>query len=279
MLEQVKALLKQSPGLYRTADSLAVRIRALLGLPRYFYCRLTNQVYLGPVMLGRQTWGTRVPHMRQIINDQLARSTGPFNVLEIGSWAGQSAMLWAGELRRSGRAGNVFCVDAWRPFASKEQIGLNTGVAFMDSAARRDRIFPLFWHNIKASGLSDTVVPLRGRSMEVLPVLQRNHFDLVFVDASHAYTDLMNDLRCSAPLVKQGGVICGDDLEFQADEVNRALAERERERDFILDTETGQEYHPGVTMGIDEFFGRRISCRDGFWAMRRTGDGWEDVPL
>lgn len=279
MLDRFKQLLKKSPSVYRLAYSWGVRLRAIFGLPRYLWCRATNQVYLGPVMLGRQTWGTRVPHMRRLIADQIWRTNGTFDVLEIGSWAGQSAMLWGDELRRSSRLGKVFCVDAWRPFASQDQIGLNTGVAFMDRAARKDQIFPLFWHNVKSSGLIDIIVPLRGRSTDVLPALRAQAFDLVFVDASHAYTDVMNDLRHSAPLVKPGGLICGDDLEHQADEVDRRLAERERERDFILDAARGQEYHPGVTMGVADFFGRRISCRDGFWAVRRTADGWEDVAL
>lgn len=277
----LKKRLEKSPRAHRFAYSCYVRTRTLLGLPRYLACRLTNKVYLGPVMLGRQTWGTRVPHMRRLIAEQFARADdgGAFDVLEIGSWAGQSAMLWGEELRRSGRPGKVFCIDTWKPFASREQISGSAGVASMDRAARRDKIFPLFWHNVMASGLDDTIVPLRGRSQDVLAVLRPRSFDLVFVDASHAYTDFVADLKLSAPLVKVGGLVCGDDLEHQAADVDLMVAERDRELDFILDATRGQQYHPGVTMGILDFFGRQISCYDGFWVQRRTEEGWEDVVL
>lgn len=144
----------------------------------------------------------------------------------------------------------------------------------MDRTARRDKIWSLFWHNVKAAGLTDFIVPLRGRSSDLLPVLRLESFDIVFVDASHAYTDFTTDLLLSAPLVKTNGLICGDDLEFQADEVDCSIARRDQELDFVLDANRGQQYHPGVTMGILDFFGRRVSCHDGFWIQRRTRDGW-----
>lgn len=272
--------LQKSPRIHRFAYACYVHSRTLLDLPRYLACRLTNRVYLGPVMLGRQTWGTRVPHMRRLITEQVSRTKGgAFDVLEIGSWAGQSAMLWGDELRRSARPGKVFCIDTWKPFASPQQISGSAGIASMDRAARRDKIFSLFWHNVMASGLDDLIVPLRGRSTDILPILRPRSFDLVFVDASHAYTDFVADLKLSAPLVKVGGLICGDDLEYQSGDVDRRVAERDRELDFILDAARGQQYHPGITMGILDFFGRGISCYDGFWVQRRTEEGWEDVGL
>lgn len=279
MIADLKTLLKRYPSVYRVSYSWALWIRAILGLPRYVWCRCTRRVYLGPVMLGGLTWTTRVPHMRRLIRDQLATTTDDFNVLEIGSWAGQSAMPWGEELRRSARPGKVFCVDAWRPFASDTQVGLNTAVVFMDSVARKDSIFPLFWHNVKSSGLTDTIVVLRGRSAGILPTLRPQAFDLVFIDASHAYSDFVQDLQLSFRLVKVGGVICGDDLEHQVDEVDRSFAAKERERDFVRDVARGQEYHPGVTLGVADFFGGRVICCDGFWAMRRSADGWAEVNL
>lgn len=143
MLLELKKRLEKSPLAHRFAYACYVQAGTLLGMPRYLACRFTNKVYLGPVMLGRQTWGTRVPHMRRPITEQFSRTdrAGEFHVLEIGSWAGQSAMLWGDELRRSGRPGKVFCIDTWKPFASREQISGSAGVAAMDRAARRDKIF------------------------------------------------------------------------------------------------------------------------------------------
>lgn len=279
----VSGLKKRAPFLYKAAFSAYFRLKALVDLPRYGFCRATGAAYFGPVMLGAQTWASRDPHMRAALALSLAsareESGGDSRVLEIGSWAGQSAILWASELSRAARPGKVFCVDPWMPFLRQEHIGDNTAVTLMDRVARRDRIFPRFWHNVKAAGFADAIVPLRGFSRDILPLLQPRSFDLVFVDGSHAFSDFFADLTLAAPLVKEAGIICGDDLESQLDEVDPAFTEENREKDFVADPKTGRDYHPGVTLGAARFFGGRVSCRDGFWLMRKSGGRWENVEL
>jgi len=219
--------------------------------------------------------------MRNALARVLAKEEGdtPIRVLEIGSWAGQSAILWAGEIVRSGRQGQVFCVDPWMPFMKEEHLGGNAAVSIMDQAARRDKIFPLFWHNVKSSGLSDVILPLRGKSQDILPALAPGSFDLIFVDGSHSFTDFMTDLMLAAPLVKESGVICGDDLEMQMDEVDRTYAEANCEKDYVTDPKTGRDYHPGVCVGVSRFFQQRVSCRDGFWLTQKSGGDWENIEL
>lgn len=44
--------------------------------------------------------------------------------------------------------------------------------------------------------------------------LQLENLDLVFVDASHTYEDVLNDLRYAWNRVKEGGYIFGDDVQY-----------------------------------------------------------------
>lgn len=275
----VSGLKKNAPGLYRFAFYAYFRLKALLDMPRYLFCRWTHAPYFGPVMLGAQTWETRDPHMRTVLAGALAqtKSDEPFRVLEIGSWAGQSSILWASEIVRAGRTGQVFCVDPWMPFMKETHLGSNAAVSIMDRAARRDKIFPLFWHNVKSAGLTDVILPLRGRSQDILPALAPESLDLVFVDGSHSFTDFMTDLTLAGPLVRDAGIICGDDLEMQIDEVDPETAEANCEKDYVTDPKTGRDYHPGVCVGISRYFKQRVSSRDGFWAVRKSGDGWEPI--
>jgi hypothetical protein len=37
------------------------------------------------------------------------------------------------------------------------------------------------------------------------------YFDLVFIDADHAYESVVDDIRCWRRLVRRGGVLCGHD--------------------------------------------------------------------
>lgn len=264
----------------KVTRSLFVRFGGLLEILRYFFSLIARKPYFGPFMLANQTWPIREPHMRRAIRMLIEEGKKEeLRVLEIGSWAGQSAIIWGSELVRSASPGKVFCVDPWAPFTYGNQVGVNIATLKMDSVARRDRIYPLFWHNVKSSGLAGHVLPLRCKSTELLPYLIPGSFDLVFVDGSHAYTDFLADLSLVAPLVKQSGFMCGDDLEFQSDEVDLSFAEELREKDFVTDPKTRRNYHPGVCLGISHFFKRRVSVYDGFWVVRKVQSGWDNVQL
>lgn len=277
-------IMKVSPAFYRIAHSLYFRLGGLLDGPRYLCCLIGNRPYFGPVMLATRTWPIRYPHMRraiQILIDQKRKEGGEeeFRVLEIGTWAGQSAILWGTELVRSGYPGKVYCIDPWTPFSYGSQNGVNNVTQLMDKVARRDKIFPLFWHNVKSSGLADFILPLRCKSTDILPCFKPNSFDLVFIDGSHTYLQFLNDLTLAIPLVRQSGFICGDDLELQSGEVDLSIAEQNKDKDFIIDPRTQCGYHPGVCLGVSRFFKRKVSVYDGFWITRKNSDHWTDVQL
>jgi hypothetical protein len=54
---------------------------------------------------------------------------------------------------------------------------------------------------------------LKGYSSNVLKDLPKNHYDFIYIDASHEYTDVKNDLDLSYQLIKSGGYISGHDYE------------------------------------------------------------------
>ncbi len=73
--------------------------------------------------------------MRALLQSECARQPNQYyRVLEIGSWAGGSAILWAETLKQFNNGkGSVFCVDPWRRY----EIGGQGGVyVVMDEALR-----------------------------------------------------------------------------------------------------------------------------------------------
>ena len=240
----------------------------LWGWLAYRASRCVNRPYFGSHLVAAQCTATRQPWMRRLLRQELQRTTGPFRLLEVGSWAGQSTLLWAGVCDEMDR-GTVFCVDHW---------SASTDVPpWMQRAARQDRVFQLFWFNVRASGLAPRIVPIRGASERVLPVLAP-HFDVVYLDADHAYSPFMSDLRHGMALTKMGGILCGDDLELAPNEVDVPHATAHREENYILDPRTGRMFHPGVNRGLVDMFGEmEIRVWDGFWAMRRTPEGYVSV--
>jgi hypothetical protein len=52
---------------------------------------------------------------------------------------------------------------------------------------------------------------IKGYSSVVLNYLEDNSLDLIYIDASHEYIDVKNDLKISYNKVKNNGYICGHD--------------------------------------------------------------------
>lgn len=206
---------------------------------------------------------------------------GEYFVLEIGSWAGGSTITFAEAIKKyNGGRGKVTAVDAWQSFHGDSHIEKSSH-AIMEKALKKGTIFDLFSHNIKASGFSDIVEVKRGWSKDILPTLSKEYFDLIFVDGSHFYEDVLLDLKNSAFLLKDGGVICGDDLELQFNEVDQKALLDNKANDSFLDPKNNKAYHPGIALAVHEFFGGPpaggVTAWKGFWAMRKANDGWQRI--
>jgi radical SAM superfamily enzyme YgiQ (UPF0313 family)/SAM-dependent methyltransferase len=211
-----------------------------------------------------------------------ARGGDPFQILEVGSWAGGSAITWADALKRyHGGRGRVVCVDPWKVYFQPEECSElpdATRYERMRDALLSGRILELFFYNLRTSGHDDVVAPFRGHSADLLPLFADATFDLVFIDGAHDYPSVRGDLQHGSRLVKEGGILCGDDLELQLADLEGDQAHRNRERDYICDPGSGTWFHPGVTLAVGELLGR-VSSLDGFWAVRKCGDYWEPFDL
>ncbi len=240
--------------------------------------RVRHEPYFGPVLAAGQTNAARMRIARRLVERESGRRPGdPLKILEVGSWSGGSAITFAEALRdhHAGR-GVVVCVDPWEPYLDTS-VNTNAMHRRMQRAARKQSILNLFLHNIRSAGCADLIVPIKSRSDLAFPLLAPASFDIVYIDGDHAYASVLHDIRGASKLVAEGGIVCGDDLELQSFE----CAAQEREApgtDYLRDPKTGQNYHPGVTRAVGEFFGT-VSVEDGFWAMRRSGEGWESVEL
>jgi len=230
---------------------LNLKLNMLLGKP-----------YFGRALYANQCWKERYPVMEKLIKEEIKDN---FNLLEIGSWAGHSTVLWGSVVKGRGK---VFCIDTWGGAGNTPQL------------RNKDKeILDLFNHNIKTSGLNNTVIPIRGTSDALANVLQNNYFDFVYVDGDHSYSQFKKDLLNYTKKVKLGGIIAGDDLELYPNEVDIDNAIKHCEEDFILDTKTKKYFHPGICTATHEIFKDNISMKNGFWAMRKTRTGWKKIKL
>jgi hypothetical protein len=170
--------------------------------------------------------------------------------------------------------GRVLCVDPWQAYFDTEKNSAET-YREMNAAAVGDKIFRLFEHNIRTSGIAHCVEVRRGTSRDVLPQLPAASFDIVYIDGSHRFEDVLHDIREARRLVRDGGIICGDDLELEASsldqsELSKAVAD---DREFVYSTVGHVYYHPGVTQAVAEEFSS-LGVWNGFWAVCRCGTEW-----
>ena len=252
------------------------RIDPLLGFPlgrlKYWRCLRSGRPYFGSFHAASQGSLARHRYMRQLVRLDCTPEAkhGSYSILEIGSWAGGSALVWATAIKEFNRGrGCVVCVD---PFTDYIDLNTNRGGVYraMAKAARNNVILNLFHHNVRSSGHDDVVLSFRGSSERCLPLLQGESFDLIYVDGDHSYNAVLRDLKNSNRLVRDGGVLCGDDLELQFGEIDQGAAQAKAQSDYERDPRTGQLFHPGVTLGVWKFFGQPVSSWDGFWAMRKS---------
>ena len=209
----------------------------------------------------------------------LKQNKTPLNVLEIGSWFGASTLSWAeGLIKYSSKDSCITCIDAWKPFFNMDLHANKTYAMEMERLLKSDFAYNIFLHNIGTLNGKINAKHIRGQSEDILPSLENNFFDVVFIDADHTYEPVKRDITESLRLIKDGGIICGDDLNLQLHEIDKNNAEINKNKDFIKDPKTNKNFHPGVTLAVFEIFGE-VSSWGGFWAMQKNNNEWKKLSL
>lgn len=169
--------------------------------------------------------------------------------------------------------GTVICIDNWEPFIAETDLQRGEVIyRDMDNLARNGLAYELFRHNIGCGPAGVPIETTRGHTVDVLKAMPAESVDLIYIDASHYYDAVSADLAAAIPLVRQGGILCGDDLNLQIGEVSEAEARRNIGTDFV--NEAGRApYHPGVTLAVHEQLGL-VSKHGRTWFMRKTGSAF-----
>jgi Methyltransferase domain len=219
---------------------------------RFAKCLLRNEAYFGPVLAARNI---------------CEKFEGPIRILEIGSWAGASSVTWVKAFIELGRPVTIDCVDQWEPYF---ELSRETDAHYrrMNEAAASEDIYALFLHNLRAEGIDDRVNILRGSSKKILPDLKAKAYHLIYIDGSHLYPDVLSDIGQAKRLILNRGIICGDDLEIQADEMPAHELARavESRLDYTSVGSDPRSFHPGVAAAVAEELGV-VSAWEGYWAI------------
>ena len=117
--------------------------------------------------------------------------------VEVGSWKGKSSSYMSVEIANSNKDIEFYCVDTWE--GSKEH---------KDKEELKD-LYKIFLTNMKP--IESFYIPLKITSIEASKKFKDKSLDFVFIDASHEYEDVNQDIINWMPKVKSGGFIAGHD--------------------------------------------------------------------
>lgn len=114
-------------------------------------------------------------------------------ILEIGSWTGISALVFAKHFDR------VICVDPWEKTVDE-----------ISSEYDMREVEKIFDTRIKNKNISK----LKMKSEQAVFMLEDNSLDAVYIDGSHKYEEVKKDVILWLPKIKKSGFICGHDMHY-----------------------------------------------------------------
>jgi len=157
--------------------------------------------------------------------------------VEVGSWKGRSSSFMAVEIIKSGKKIKFDCIDPW--MGDLDSLG-DVYDPFVPKNTNPEWLYLEFMNNIKP--VSSSINPIRLKSTEAAVMYEDRSLDFVFIDGSHEYQDVKEDLSFWYDKVKRGGTISGHDYTT----------------------------YPGVKKAVDEFFNpNEIKIVKSYWTFRK----------
>lgn len=157
-----------------------------------------------------QGWGSNHPILTWGIEQ-----FSPATVIEVGSWKGCSAITMATAMKQCGCHGEIICVDTW--LGSPEHwLGTGDSQSWWDSLKIKNgmpTLYETFLTNVISTGLESYITPLPLPSSAAFAVLHELNVkaDLIYVDAGHDYSSVLQDITYYWHLLKPDGCMILDD--------------------------------------------------------------------
>jgi hypothetical protein len=147
--------------------------------------------------------------------------------VEIGAWKGKSVCYAAVEIINSGKNITIDSVDTWEG-SPGEPVLMN------DKSVIEGTLYDEFIRNIEP--VKHIVNPVKMLSVEAAKQYSDKSLFFVFIDGSHLYESVKEDIIAWLPKVKSGGFIGGHDID-QPEEFNgvrKAVDELIGEKNVII---------------------------------------------
>ncbi len=158
--------------------------------------------------------------------ERLIKARQVKTVIEVGCWLSKSTRHIAKQLPRGGK---IYAVDHWQG-SLEHQPGQNS------SCKNLSLLFDQFCSNVIHSKLTHKIIPVRLPSIDAEKYLSDIFPDLIYIDASHEFEPVYQDLTIWFPYVEGHSVLCGDDWAFP--EVQEAVKKFAKEKNLSIEVKS-----------------------------------------
>jgi hypothetical protein len=168
---------------------------------------------------------------------QLIEFKKPQIIVEVGTWKGQSALNMANIIKNLNLQTKIYCIDTW--------LGAEEFWTWMKDTSDRNlllkngypQIYYQFLSNVFHTKNQDIITPIPNTSHIGSIILKHYNInpDLIYIDASHNYNDVLSDLNDYYELLNNNGIIFGDDFGDGWPGVKNAV------NDFCINNNLGYE--------------------------------------
>lgn len=134
----------------------------------------------------------------------------PKKIVEIGVWAGRSLVPMAYVLKQIG-SGTIYGIDPWSPNASIQGLMHEKTKEFWTLADHEAIMHKLMGH-LHQFGLEEHAQLIQSTSIDAPPIYD---IDILHIDGNHSDVTSYIDVTKWVPLVRSGGWIIFDDINWQ----------------------------------------------------------------
>ena len=209
-------------------------------------------------------------------------------IAEVGTYTGATSVFAAQLVKQ--KKGTFLAIDT---FDGSDNVSIDS--PHSNKHLQKGEVLRKFKENIDSVECTEITKIYEMDSLKAANKIEDNSLDICFIDASHLYTDVKNDIIAYLPKVKKGGIICGHDFEMGSENVISDVTENQFKCDYVtvlVDYEINAEtsfrgkilekkvidfkkiafwLHPGVTRAVLEQFGSSYNIKttlDNVWIVR-----------
>ena len=154
------------------------------------------------------------------IFSKLITKLQPKTIIEVGSYKGQSSITMSNAVKKLNLQTKIYCVDTW--LGALEMLS----TTLVPTKNGYPTLYYQFLSNVVHNNAQDIIIPVPNTSYIAYRYLQDLGIsaELIYIDASHEYPDVLADVSNYYQLLSPGGVMFGDDYNTY-DSVRRAVAD------------------------------------------------------